>query len=53
LEKIRAKREMMIKKEDPDHASSDHNDDNRSGSNNQCSNISRDDVKPLLAEYVS
>jgi len=58
LEKIRAKREMVIKAEDPDDMLSEHNDDNRSGSDSIGSQtyiynaISPADVKSLLAEYV-
>jgi len=57
LEKIRAKREMVIKAEDPDDMLSEH-DDNRSGSDSIGSQtfiynaISPADVKSLLAEYV-
>ena len=57
LEKIRAKREMTIKTEDPDELS-EHIADNRSGSDSSGSQInvynaiSPADVKLLLAEYV-
>jgi len=58
LEKIRAKREMMIKLEDPDELSEHNDEDNRNASDsigsqpNLCSAISPANVKSLLTEYV-
>ena len=58
LERIRAKREMTVKKEDTDAVMSEHDGDNGngvSGGSSQTTIISADssaDVKSLLAEYV-
>jgi len=58
LERIRAKREMTVKTEDPDDVSLEQNVDNRTSVDSGCSqtnvynDLSQSDVKSLLAEFV-